>query len=310
MSNVMTVLGEVYPEHLGVTDAHNHVWIDQIHGVNPAGPVLNLWEPILSELLEYALAGGQTILDCQPCGCGRNANKLAKLSKASGVAIVACTGFHRNLYYPPDYWLWREQTEAIAHHFLQEIQTGMQETLGSEIPIRAGFIKIACEDTLRKTYQPALEAAVQAAVETRLAIEIHTEKGGDAEAIVEFFLNRNVKASQIILCHIDKRPDFSLHSTLAQTGIFLEYDTFYRPKYQPEKFLWPLITSMIAAGFEERITLATDMAEASMWSTLGGGPGLANYPQRISKQLNEIGLDRRNVKKLMGENISRCLAQL
>ena len=29
---VMTVLGERLPEELGITDAHNHVWIERVPG--------------------------------------------------------------------------------------------------------------------------------------------------------------------------------------------------------------------------------------------------------------------------------------
>jgi predicted metal-dependent phosphotriesterase family hydrolase len=310
MRRVVTVLGEISPVDLGLTDAHNHVWIDPIPFAALNFPVLNRWDEILAELKEYAQAGGQTILDCQPAGCGRNANKLAKLSRESGVHIVACTGFHRSIYYSPDYWLWSAQTDAIAHHFTAEACTGTQETVKSEKPVRAGFIKIACEENLQKTYRPALEAAAIAVVKTGLSMEIHTEKGAGAENIASFFLERGVKAGQIVLCHVDKRPDLGLHRTLAQAGLFLEYDTFYRPKYQPEKFLWNLIVEMVAAGFEKQITLATDMAEAAMWVKLGGTPGLANYPRHIRQLLLENGLSAGCVNDLMGANIGRCLAQI
>jgi 5-phospho-D-xylono-1,4-lactonase len=309
MGRVVTVLGEISPVDMGLTDAHNHVWIEPIPRSAPNSPVLNRQQEILAELKEYAQAGGRTILDCQPAGCGRNTNELAALSRESEVHIIACTGFHRSIYYSPDYWLWNAETDVIADHFIAETRRGTQETVNSEKPVKVGFIKIACEENLQKAYRPALEAAAIAAVETGLAIEIHTEKGADAENIASFFLERGVKATQIVLCHIDKRPDFGLHRALAQSGLFLEYDTFYRPKYQPEKFLWNLIVEMVAAGLEKQIVLATDMAEASMWSNLGGTPGLANYPKHIRGQLLGKGLGAECVNNLMGANIGRCLAQ-
>lgn len=309
MKKVSTVLGEILPESMGVTDAHNHVWIDPIPCPAPNPPVLNQQQEILAELTEYARAGGQTILDCQPAGCGRDANRLVALSRQSGVHIVACTGFHRRIYYSPDYWLWNASTDAIARYMVAEARAGMQETVHLETPVKPGFIKIACEENLQKTYRPALEAAANAAFETGLAIEIHTEMGADAENIAGFFLKHGVKPGKIVICHIDKRPDLGLHCALARSGLFLEYDTFYRPKYQPEKFLWNLIVDMVTAGLERHITLATDMAQAAMWTNLGGAPGLAYFPRHIRQRLLDMGFSAGCINNLMGENISRCLGQ-
>ena len=67
-----------------------------------------------------------------------------------------------------------------------------------------------------------------------------------------------------MLCHMDKRPDFSLHQALALQGITLEYDTFYRPKYEPDTKLWPLLTRMVEAGLHRHAVVGTDIAEAGM----------------------------------------------
>ncbi|MFH1185812.1 MAG: hypothetical protein V1755_12370, partial [Chloroflexota bacterium] len=77
---VMTVQGPAAYETLGITDAHNHVWISPVPGANPSGPVLDQFDAIQRELVEYREAGGKTLLDCQPGGCGRDANKLLALS--------------------------------------------------------------------------------------------------------------------------------------------------------------------------------------------------------------------------------------
>ena len=88
----------------------------------------------------------------------------------------------------------------------------------------------------------------------------------------------------------------------------LEYDTFYRPKYNPEAHLWPLITFMVDAGLECQVALATDMADAQMWQNLGKGPGLANFPTQIRQQLFDLGLGQTTIKRLIGENINFRLA--
>ncbi len=307
---VRSVLGEISHDSLGITDAHNHVWIDQIPGADSAAPVLTQYEAILEELLDYKSAGGSSLLDCQPGGCGRNGNQLARLSRASGVNIIACTGFHRQRYYAPGHWLFSAESQPIAAYLLGELSEGLQETLNTDTPLRAGFIKIALEAEWKACPQAALEACAEAARASGALIAIHTEKGALAEKIVIYFQDRGVSPRQLVLCHLDKRPDLSLHAELARFGTLLEYDTFYRPKYQPETNLWPLIRGMHAFGLSSRVALATDMAEASLYKTIGGGPGLASLPGEIRLRLMQEGIPENAIQEMLGGNIARRLAGL
>ena len=139
-----------------MTDAHNHLWIEAVPEGAPGSPVLTGRDAILGELAEYRQAGGAAIVDCQPGGCGRNGTALAELSQGSGVTVIACTGFHRRDYYAPGWWLWEAGSGQAARYFVDEIQAGLQETLASGRPVQAGFIKVACEATVRDTPQSAL----------------------------------------------------------------------------------------------------------------------------------------------------------
>ncbi len=308
MNYISTVTGNIPWQQLGITDAHNHVWIDLVPGTNPNTPVLNDFVKAIHELKSYKLEGGKTILDCQPGGCGRNGKMLARLSLVTGVTIVSATGFHRPVYYPPDFWLFSADEERITRWFIDEIVTGETETHDLESPVHAGFIKIACESTLSKTYQPALRAAAQAVCETGKCISIHTEKGQSASEILDYFTRSGVEPRRIVLCHMDKLPDAGLHRELAQAGVALEYDTFFRSKYEPETYLWPLITAMVESGFDDHLCLATDMAESDYWSSYNNGPGLVSLPSLIKNRLIDMGFSTDTIDKLTGKNISRILA--
>jgi predicted metal-dependent phosphotriesterase family hydrolase len=301
--HLVTVLGEVQPNFDGIVDAHNHIWISKMPGVQPGSPFLDQYDPILQELKEYYAAGGRGIIDCQPVGCGRDANKLESLSKQSKVQIICCTGFHRRCYYPPDSLIWKLNLETLSDLYYQELQICLTETSKNEMPIRAGFIKVAFETSLQNTPQIQLEAATLAALKSGSAIEAHTEKGADAENIVKYFLDAGLSAQKIVLCHIDKRPELSLHRDLAKEGILLEYDTFFRPKYLPEKNLWPLLNQMIKDGFEDAVALATDMAEAQSWNLLGSGPGLIGICKQIKNRLEQEAYPKKTIEKILNRNI-------
>ena len=307
---IETVLGSIPYDSLGITDAHNHVWIDPIPGADSQAPVLDQYEPIRDELITYRAAGGTTLLDCQPGGCGRNGSQLIRLSSESKVNIIACTGFHRKKYYPPNYWLFNAGAKKAAEYFTRELTSSLEETQNRPDPARAGFIKLALETLWADTPLKALEGAAEAAHDTHAVIEIHTEKGALAEKVIYFFDQNGVPPNQLVLCHMDKRSDFGLHAELARYGVLLEYDTFYRQKYEPETKLWPLIRMMVEAGLENRIVLATDMAEAAMYNTISGGPGLASLPGEIKSRLSESGIPENAIQQMLGGNIARRLAGL
>jgi phosphotriesterase-related protein len=308
IGKVVTVLGPVPPESMGITDAHNHVWIEPVVGSDPGAPVLADQSNIRAELIEYHQFGGSSQIDCQPGGCGRNGNMLSVLSRATRVNIVACTGYHLKKYYPPDYWLFSAPVEKAVDYFYSEIKQGLEECLLAGKTVQAGFIKIACQDTLNSSPTALMEAVSETSRLTGVSIEIHTEKGFSAENFVDFFIKHGVPASQLIICHIDKRPDAGLHSELARAGVVLEYDTFFRPKYHPEETVWPLIQKLCIDGYSSSIALATDLAESVLWNSLGGGPGLVGFISSIRQRLFDQGLDEKIINNLTGGNISNRLA--
>jgi phosphotriesterase-related protein len=281
-----------------------------VNNGKPGNPVLDNKEAITLELKEFLKSGGSTILDCQPGGCGRDANILVELSHESQVNIVACAGFHRRQYYPSDYPMFNASAQTWTDYILRELNEGMEETVDQPVKIKAGFIKIAIEESVETTPQSALEGSADAAREACAAIEIHTEKGNAAMEVVEYFNKKGVANSQIILCHMDKLMNLNLHKELAKAGILLEYDTFFRPKYSPEENLWILIDEMTKAGLSYRVALATDMAESALYHNLGGGPGLASLPGVIRSRLTKMHIPENNIQQMLGENISRRLAGL
>jgi 5-phospho-D-xylono-1,4-lactonase len=309
-SPVMTVLGPIDHSELGITDSHNHVWIDFVEGSDTGGPVLNQYTPILRELVEYREKGGKSLLDCQPGGCGRDGNRLQTLSRESGINLIACTGFHRKKYYPQNYKLWELSSQGVCDFLWSEINQGLTETINSNEPVKAGFIKIALESTWAECPQTAIEGAAYAAKRGKTLVEIHTEKGALAEKACEYFMEMGLSPQQIVLCHMDKRPDFGLHKELAQLGVLLEYDTFFRSKYNPTNNLWPLIVQMVNAGLSDRVALATDMAESEYYHNLGGGAGLASFPGEICNQLFKRRVPKTTRLKLLGGNIARRLAAI
>jgi phosphotriesterase-related protein len=302
--HLRSVLGTVPLDELGFADAHTHAWIDVVKGADPAAPRLDDEGMLLSGLDAFSRAGGSVLVDCQPGFCGRNGNKLARLAALSGVIIIACTGFHRRQYYGPTSPIWQMSAQEACDRFFDEVKNGLLETRTEHRMVRPGFIKIAAEKTLVDSPRALFEAAAEANLATGLAIEMHTERGADVETFLPFFVERGLSPTRLVFCHMDKRPDFGLHRELAEAGVLLEYDTFFRPYYQLEDNVWPLLKRMIEAGLGSQIALATDMASEKMWRQ----PGPEAFITQIGGRLRNEGIDQMTLQQLLGGNIVGRLA--
>jgi len=302
---IQTVSGPLPAADVRLADGHAHVWIQPPDGTDPAARLdLHDEAAIRAELSDFRAAGGTLLVDCQPGEAGRDARALARLSAATGVRITATTGFHQQKYYPPGCWLWSASAEDAAAYFVEELTIGTRESGGT---VRVATIKIGYEGVIEGQTRVLMEAAAAASRQTGALILFHTERGANVEALLPFFAGRGVPAERLYLCHVDKRPDVGLHRELAQAGALLGYDTFARPKYDPERTTWPLLAALVGEGLGGHIAVCLDMALAEMWRHYGGGPGLLFLAEQIVPRLRALGLPAATIRDLTGGNIARRL---
>jgi phosphotriesterase-related protein len=300
-----TVTGLVPVETVGLADSHAHVWIAPQDGVAPDVRIeLHDFDRIEAGLRDFCALGGTLLVDCQPGGAGRDTTQLAALSRATGLFITSTTGFHRRIYYPPDDWLWSATEDEAVAYFVEELTIGTRESGGT---IRATTIKIGYEDTIEGQTRVLMEAVAEAARQTGALVLFHTEAGRNVEALPPFFAERGVSPSRLYLCHVDKRPDVGLHRELAQAGVLLGYDTFARPKYNPEQNVWKLLPALVADGLGEHIAICLDLAFPEQWEQYGGGPGLRFLPTQVLPRLRADGIEEATIARLTGGNIARYL---
>ncbi len=303
--NLLTVNGPVPVEHILLADGHEHAWIKPPEGVAPESRLeLDDYDRVRAELADFRAAGGSALIDCQPGGCGRDANFLRRLAQATGLYITATTGFHQRKYYPAESTLWSASTEAAAAYFVEELTVGMRETDGT---IPATTIKVGYEGIIDGQARTLMEAAAVAARQTGAAILFHTEQGKNVEALPSFFAGHGVAADRLYICHVDKRPDLGLHRELAQAGVLLGYDTFARPKYNPDQGVWRLIEALVADGLDGSIAIGLDLALSSMWRHYGGQPGLLFLTERILPRLRALGFSESTILRLTAQNVVRRL---
>jgi phosphotriesterase-related protein len=301
---IATVLGRVADLPEGTIDAHAHVWIDPVDGADPTKTfVLNDERGILSELDTFSLAGGAAVIDSQPPDAGRNLSRLVAISRTSGVAIIASTGFHLRQYYGSNLATWHLSESEAASRFERDLHGE------SESGVRCGILKAAHPGTVEDvSFRRLLAATCRAANTTGAAIQVHTERGVGVEALVDTLEGEGGDPRRVILTHMDKRPDLALHVELAARGYLLEYDTFLRPKYRPEENVWPLLARALEAGLTESIACGLDLADPTMWRFGGGVHGMPALLTVVEPRLRSLGADDATRRALLRDNICRRVA--
>ena len=314
---VETTLGALEPSTLGRINAHEHVIIDGGYTVLKEPDFrLDSVQRAVEELTRWRDAGGGAVIDTMPFGGGRNVRKLIQVSQATGVPIVAPTGFQKSSYYLPDHWQHRYDEATIAELLIAECRDGVDENnydgpVVKRSPVKAGLIKVAGDyQFVSETTRKLIRAAGRAHQVTGVPVLVHTEMGTAGHELLDLLEAAGVPPQRVMLCHIDRNPDLKVHKELAERGAFLEYDTPGRIKYQSETVVINLMRDMFEAGFGANLLLGGDMARRSYWKAYGGGPGLEYLLTTFTPRLRAEGFSDEELNLVWRDNPVRWLTGL
>lgn len=313
--NITTVCDEVPSNRLGFCQCHEHIAIrrGRPYEVNPD---LCIDDPELSikELELYRKSGGNSIVDCQPAGCGRMADVLRDISERTGVNIVSSTGFHKMCYYPEDHWIHTCTSDMLADIFFDEIENGMYINCDRMVPVtkcnaKAGIIKAALENReISDNDKRLFKAAAIASVKTCKPIIVHIDKGSDPLGILDYLAGEKVDPACLIFCHMDRYGfDLEVHKKIAAQGVYLQYDAIGRPKYHSNEYEAEIIRTMADAGFCDRILLSLDTTRARLKS-YGGTIGMDYLLTCFLPKLLLWGFTRAEIELITVGNPASALA--
>lgn len=299
---VRTVLGDIVPKDLGVTYAHEHLIIES-RLVQENWP--HIYLPSVTEAVAEATvcaeAGVGAMLDAMPTDSGRNLEKLAAVSRAVGIHVIASTGMHSSKYYEGIDWA-ADPTEELALRFIPEVLDGVGG-------IKAGVMKVALSAEAATEHEGSLFlAAGMVHIATGAPILTHCEDGRGALAQIEMLRDAGVAPARVLLSHTDKVLDRGYHREILQTGASVEYDQALRQHLVGSTETASLIADMWGLGFGSQILLGTDGARRSLWATLGGGPGLSWLADGFDDVLRDHGLGELELEAMLISNPARALS--
>jgi predicted metal-dependent phosphotriesterase family hydrolase len=293
-AQVVTVTGPRDAATLGVIDAHDHLLMD-----SPGMPGAGFTDVgrSIEEARDGLASGISTLVDMTPIGLGRDPAGLRAISEATGLAIIAASGFHRDSHYPADSWVHQAPVEQLCDRVVTDLTVGMhpRDWLDPSLPLdeaRAGAIKGgASYHHISRSEHRRLEAIAGASAATGAAILVHTEIGTAAHEIIDLLESAGATTDRIALAHLDRNPDWELHAEVAARGVTLEYDTAGRTKYHPDSVVLDLIERVAAAGHLDRLVLGLDLGSRDYLRAYEGGPGLrylmATFVPRLRRRIGD-----------------------
>lgn len=338
-ATVMTVLGPVPAEALGITLMHEHLLIDARawwhrpvdpgrmtlatapvtcghYGELRMDPFVNLdncrlddEDAAVEEIRQFTELDGLTVVDPTCRGIGRNPRALQAIARAAGLQIVMGTGYYLEKAHPPEVrgMSVGSVAEVIAADVL-EGEDGVRAGIIGEIGVSAGFTR---------EEEKVLRGAARAQVATGVPLTVHLpgwERHG--QRVLDVVAAEGVDLHRVILDHMNPSlddPEYQM--TLADRGAYLEYDMIGMDYfYADQQAQSPCdeenaraIRRLIDHGYLRRLLLSQDVF-LKMMLTRHGGFGYAYLLRHFVPRLYRHGVTDEHVRVLLVDNPRQVLA--
>jgi len=205
--------------------------------------------PLLQKL--YA-SGCRTIAEASPPIGGQDIKLLRKLSLASKINIIPCTGFNLPKYVYSIHS--KKYTEQLAAQWIKDFESGLDTLDG--VTVRPGHIKLLLDKgKLSDVDREMLRAAVMANKKTGIPIHCHILEATMAEEVMDLLEREEADFGKFLWSHTLNDKNNDVIKRALKLGIWLGVDMIKKKAYEENM---NFIKEAIAGGFENRILLSQD----------------------------------------------------
>jgi phosphotriesterase-related protein len=361
MTEIMTVLGPIEVDGLGFTSMHEHVLYDgsvyferfrrgggtvpehvpvkvddavslENIGLHQRNFILSrdacsmtdeAW--MTAEVQEFNDSGGDAMIDQSAVGLRNNLPAIQRISRRTGVHIIATTGFYTEDSWPEGFTdRSREEFEAFM---LDEVENGIEHT-----GIKPGAIKIAITD-FTEPQERLLRAAARVMNASGLMLTVHPgfEIGNDGRRIVRVLKAEGADLERVVIAHGDAffvehdlrtlalQPErwglnTDYHKMLMDQGANISVDCFgHQWSVEYEGMIlerdWQRLGGLVAlikAEYSPQIVLGTDTF-IKILTRRGGGDGYTRLTKFVIPTLRELGVSDYDIRQMTVVNPMRLL---
>ncbi len=306
MAAIQTVTGKILSHELGITYGHEHLLFSPPEPYRTQDPDLALdsLDAAIQEARTFALAGGRALVEMSTVDLNRQADGLRQVSQATGVHILAATGFNKGKFC--EALVEGKTVDELAGRMVRDLREGMDGT-----QVRAGLIKASSSlDAFTPGEEKVFQAAIRAQRETGAPISTHTEAGTLALEQVRILTEGGVPPERILIGHVDRKLDWDYVQAIADTGVYMGFDQVSKEKYFPDAQRIVFLRRLVESGHGGQVLLAGDLARKTYWPSygFGHGPGLTYILWRFVPWMLEEGISREAVDAMLVGNPARLFA--
>jgi len=307
MVKLVTTLGSMRSDELGMILPHEHIFVDlrtwDAPGYAQADTeeVIQLMAPVITKAQK---AGVSAIVECSTIGVGRRADIDRAVSEATNLPLVIPTGIYREPWVPD--WAHAASEGELVDWMLGELQGAIEHS-----GVQAGWIKVSAgDDGLTACETKILRAAATAARATNSVIGSHTIRGRVVRDQLDIIEEVGHAPERFIWIHTQAEPDFELHLEMGRRGAWLEYDAIGNIDVENDEYYIQHIQRILNSGLGDQLLLSHDRG----WydpALLGGGvPKPYTYlPDQFLPKLRAVGLDEGKINQLTHTNPYRAFAR-
>ncbi len=277
---IYTVNGPIYKDQMKATLCHEHfkwevdenyanqLYFDRKYNDSKTDETFHVLLPVLKKL---HASGCRSIVEASPPIGGQNIKLLRKLSIASGINIIPCTGHHLPNYV---YRVHGERyVEQLAAQWIKDFEYGMDTMDG--ITIKPGHIKLLlARGKLSDVDSALLRAAIIANKAVGIPIHCHILEAALAEEVMDLLEVEGANFEKFLWSHaLNERNDDVIRRAL-NLGMWLGLDLIKAKAYEENL---NFIKAAIHGGFEDRILLSQDYDFYDEIVTHGGKHPCASF---------------------------------
>ncbi|HEY2775936.1 MAG TPA: hypothetical protein VGK20_17990 [Candidatus Binatia bacterium] len=351
MATVQTVLGPIDSADLGATMSHVHLTLDiscwymppqdeavrrrfegdfsleHLGAIRRNGLAFqkNLRQDdvdlTIREVAEFKRCGGGTIIDMDLDGIGRNVDAMKRISRETGLHVVASTGWYIQGAHPS--WLADKSIEEMADIMTREVLEGIGTT-----GVRAGNIgEIGLSGYPADPFQPheekVLRAAARAQKATGASLTIHPNAHltiyGETPVdhfptYIDILEKEGADLAKVYPSHLGLFP-VSTAKKLLERGVgFISYDHFGHEEFcealgpgrgfTPDRIEVETVMELLACGYANRILLGAEVGWKTCYKA-NGGWGYSHVLEHIVPWLRACGATEKQVHTMMVDNPRR-----
>ena len=220
----------------------------------------------IRELLLYRDAGGKSFVDVSGRIPGWHPDDLVVASEATGVNIVASTGWYISPAHPPSHA--EASVDELAEMLVKHIEVGIEGT-----DVRAGVIgELGMTEPLHPLEEKVLRAGGRAQARTGVPLTVHPMVfKKEAHQYIDILEAEGANLDKVYISHMDGScPDYEYHESVMDRGVSIDYDLFGDTSWNDAYLLFggdhwvsdhervETLARLCADGYSQQIMLAQD----------------------------------------------------